>query len=263
MKIAKRILISFLFLFVTTIQAQQNTAVIQERINKVKEKLGDKLLTTADEVIAKYIEAVGGKEATLSVKTLMYRGRFLSYGINDRTLCRYFKRPNFIKASWSKENNRYTVSDGDKVWSMTPDGRKEQDAPWAISFSHQRIDGNFIDYKNRGIKYDYLGLEGFESEHAVYYLLRRTFPDGFIEKLYFDVETGFLNSIWKMSEPWVNRPTYYYDYRKVGNIRLPHVWISVLENANPPHVLLIEEVRINKDFGENFFNDHLEKPILK
>jgi hypothetical protein len=52
-KMNKQILISLLFLInATSINAQQTTSGIQERINKIKEQLGDKLLTTADECMS-------------------------------------------------------------------------------------------------------------------------------------------------------------------------------------------------------------------
>jgi hypothetical protein len=261
----KRILlISILYLVITvSINAQQNESAIQERIKNVKKQLGDKLLTTADEVIARHVEAIGGKDAILSVKTMMFKGRFLRFGMDERILYRYYKQPNFIVASWSPDNTNYTFSDGNKVWSVTPDGRKEQDALWAVPFSHNRIDGNFIDYKNQGIKYEYVGLEGFESELYVYYHLRRTFPDGWVEDLYFDVETGLLHGVWKTVAPWENDPIFYYDYREVGGIRIPHIWVSVFENSHPPHVLVMEEVKINEDFGEEFFTEYKKKPLQK
>ena len=257
----KRILIScLLVLVISTIHAQQTPSSMQDRIKKIKEQLGDKLLTTADEVIAKHVETVGGKDAILSVKTLMFKGKIL-FGSKDPNLYRYYKQPNHLLVSRSIENESYIITDGDKVWSVTPEGRQEQKAWWAKSLSHQRIDGNFIDYKYRGVEYEYIGLEGFESESYVYYHLRRTFPDGFNEDLYFDVETGLLHALWKTSSPRKNDPEFYYDYRKIGGILLPHMWVTVFDNVGSPHVLVIEEVKINEDFGENFFTAYKEKPI--
>ena len=259
----KRFLISILYLVVaTSIYAQQTTSGIQERINKIKEQLGDKLLTSADEVIAQHVEAVGGRDAILSVKTLMFKGRYMRFGEEDRTLYRYYKQPNLIISSWT-DNESYTLSDGEKVWLVTPDGRREINAWWAISFSHNRIDGNFIDYKNQGIGYKYIGLEGFETEPYVYYHLRRTFPDGFIEDLYFDVETGLLHGTWPTSSPVNDNPFFSYDYRDIGGILFPHLNARVFYKASPPHVMVIEEAKINEDFGEDFFTEYKKKPIQK
>lgn len=258
----KLIFISCLLLIATTIYAQQTTSGILENIERVKERLGDKLLTTADGVIARHVEAVGGREAIGSIKTLVVKGRIL-FGSGNPNLYRYYKQPNNLRVSRLLENESYIITDGDKVWSVTPQGRKELNAWWTKSLSHQRIDGNFIDYKCRGIAYEYLGLNGFKSEPFVYYHLRRTFLDGFIEELYFNVETGLLHCLWKTSSPRKNDPEFYYDYRKIGGILIPHMWVTVFDNVSSPHVLVIEEVKINKDFGEDFFTEYKEKPIQK
>lgn len=247
----------------SNVYARQTTSATEENIRDVRERLGDNLLTTADEVIARHVEAVGGRDAVLSVKTLMYKGRFVRFGSGERNLYRYFKQPNLVRSSWSPEGESYTVSDGEEVWLVSPEGRRKQDAWWAISFSHTRIDGNFIDYKKRGIEYEYIGLEGFETERHAYYHLRRTFPDGFIEELYFDVETGLLHGIRPASSPRKNDPCFYYDYRDVGGILIPHMWTRVFDEASPPHILIVEEIRVNEDFGSGFFAAYEEKPVLK
>jgi len=257
------LIICLLLVAARTIHAQQNTSYIEENIKKIKERLGDKLLTTADEVIAKYVEAVGGKDAILSVKTLMYRGRNVRFGQGDTPLVCYLKQPNLLRQTGYPGSTSYILSDGEKVWQVTPSERREIDAWWAKSTLHKRIDGNFIDYKKRGITYTYIGLEGFLTEPRVYYHLRRTFPDGEIEDLYFDIESGLLHGIWPTSTPRGDSPRFYYDYRDVGGILYPHVRMRVFNMANPPHLFLIEEVKINKDFGENFFTAYKEKPIKK
>jgi hypothetical protein len=114
-----------------------------------------------------------------------------------------------------------------------------------------------------GQKVEYIGLEEFRTEPNIYYHLRRTFPDGFIEELYFDVETGLLLGIWPASSPRKNIPTFYYDYRNIGGILMPYMWVTVFDMASPPHILVIEEVRINEDFGEGFFTEYKDKPIQK
>ena len=241
--------------------AQQTASNIQQRIQKTKERLGDRLLKTADEIIAGHVEAVGGREALLSVNTLRFSGRFLRFGVDERILYRHYQQPDLIRSSWSPEGDTYTLSDGEKVWSVSPEGRKEQDAPWAVSFSHIRIDGNFIEYTKRGIVYEYIGLEGFDSEPFVYYHLRRTFPDGLVEELYFDIDSGFLHGVWRTVAPGEYNRTYYYDYRRVGSIRIPHIWVAVMERGNPPHVLVVDEAAIDEDFGEGFFTEYLNRPV--
>lgn len=39
--------------------------------------------------------------------------------------------------------------------------------------------------------------------------------------------------------------------------------MRVFNRANPPHLFIIEEVRINEDFGEGFFTEYKEKTVKK
>lgn len=67
-------------------------------------------------------------------------------------------------------------------------------AKTADELRHSRIDGNFVECAERGISYEYLGLHSFYTEPTVFYHLRRTFGDGFVEELYFGsnrVSCGF------------------------------------------------------------------------
>jgi hypothetical protein len=204
-----------------------------------------------------------GRAAILSIKTMLSVGKDTCFVSEDQRIYRYCKQPDLLRISRAPKSDNYTLSDGGRIWYVTPEGRRELDAWWATSLSHYRIDGNFIDYENRGIAYEYVGLEGFESEPNVYYHLRRTFPDGFIEELYFDVETGLLHGVWPTSSPRKHDPLFYYDYRDVGGILVPHMWVRALDNVGPPHILVIEEVRVNEDFGEDFFTEYKEVSVQK
>ena len=255
----------FIFLQTQDVRAQKQSAesFIQENIKKLKERLGDKLLKTADEVIARHVEAIGGRDAILSGKTLMFRGRNVRFGQGDNPFVRYYKQPHFVRQMGSPESTSYLLSDGEKVWQVSPSERREVSYWWTKSMLHMRIDDNFIDYKKQGISYEYIGLEGFETEPFIYYHIRRTFPDGEVEDLYFDIETGLLHGIWPTSTPRGENPRFYYDYRDVGGILYPHANMRVFNTANPPHLFIIEEVRINEDYGEDFFTEYKEKPVKK
>jgi len=243
----------FLLAAAMTVEAQQAESISQNNIKKVKERLGDKLLTTADAVIARHVEAIGGREAVLAVKTLMVKGRNARFGPGDIPVLRYHQQPDRFRAMRSPEDKSYTLSDGEKTWLVSPAGRRELTEWWAKSMRHERIDGNFIDYKNQGITYGYVGLEAFETEPFAYYHLRRAFPDGVIEDLYFDIDTGLLHGIWPTSSPRKDSPMFYYDYRKVGGMLFPHIWMRVHDKTAPPHLFIVEEVKINEDFGKDFF----------
>jgi hypothetical protein len=41
------------------------------------------------------------------------------------------------------------------------------------------------------------------------------------------------------------------------------MWVTLSEKAGPPHILVIEEGRINEDFGEVFFTKYKDIPVQK
>ncbi len=226
---------------------------VQDNIKKAGQRLGEKLLTSADAVVARHVEAIGGRDAVLAVRTLMVRGRNTRFGRGDNSLYRYYAQPDFFKQARTPGADSFYVSNGKKTWSVSPAGRRELSEWWAISLKHFRIDGNFIDYQRRGITYDYRGLAGFSTEPFVYYHLVRTFADGFREDLYFDVETGLLHAVWTTSSPVKDSPQVFYDYREVGGVLFPHAWMRVHDRVAPPHLFIVEEIRVNEDFGKDFF----------
>ncbi len=247
------LVVGFLLATVTTVGAQLAESISQNNIKKVKERLGDKLLTTADAVIARHVQAIGGREAVLAVKTLMVKGRNTRFGQGDTPLYRYYGQPHLFKQTRSPEDAGFILSNGEKTWSVSPAGRREVTEWWGISLKHYRIDGNFIDYKRNGIHYEYVGLEGFTTEPFVYYHLLRTYSDGFSEDLYFDVNTGLLHAIWTTSSPIKDSPQVFYEYREIGGVLFPHIWMRVHDKTAPPHLFIVEEVKINEDFGKDFF----------
>lgn len=233
--------------------SQQAATGVEENIRKAKDRLGDQLLTNADAVIARYMEAIGGAEAIASIKTLMIKGRNARFGRDETYHLRFYQQPDRFRAMRRLDDTAYTLVADGKTWSVGPAGRRELTEWWAKTLAHERIDGNFLHYAERGIKYEYIGLEGFESEPHVYYHLRRTFPDGVIEDLYFDTATGLLHGIWPSSSPRKDSPMFFYEYRKTGGVLFPYIWMRVHGKTAPPHLFIVEEIKINEEFGEGFF----------
>lgn len=225
---------------------------VQSNIEKARERLGDRLLTTADAVVARHVGAIGGAEALRRVQTLTMRGRNLSAGPDEIPIIRYYRAPNLIRqqapdAAW------YFACDGTKVFRVGPEGRSEVDQPWARGLARERIDEGFLDYQERGIAYEYVGLHSFDTERSVFYHLRRTFPDGHVEELYFDVDEGLLRLI-DDHHPRHPSLTALYEYRDVGGVRFCHLRVQrAFAKLAPPHVFVVDEIKVNEPLPEDFF----------
>jgi len=238
---------------VGTLQAQEPGRAdrVQEFIRQARTRLGERLATTAEQVIQGHVRAIGGREAVEAVRTLMVRGRNLILSAEVRPLVRYFQQPDRLRQQ-APGGLSYVLVAGNTVFQVdAAGGRTEVRQRWTRALVHTRLDGDFLDYQQRGIVVEYLGLEGFATEPSVLYHLKRTFPDGYFEDLFFDVDTGLLRMVQENGDASYRRV--FYEYRDVGGTLFPHLQLTVFEGVTPPHVFVVDEVRVNVAVAEGFF----------
>lgn len=228
-------------------QSVQEKATLAEFI----ETYGDSLASTAEEVIEKHVAAIGGEEAVAGIRTMVVKFGVNSTNGNTVKMVRYYKRPGFYRQGVAG-SDQFTATDGETVWNVSG-------AEWAVSEdrAYRRmgsIDGHFIDYADRGVTYGFVGAEIFNS--APVYHLKRTFEDGFEQDLFFSVETGYLTEIeseYPPSYPFMKSVMSLWDYRDVGGIMIPHVFIRNMGGLGPPHGGVVEEVQVNVPLDDSLF----------
>jgi hypothetical protein len=183
---------------------------------------------TALEIVERFIQAVGGRDAWLKTKTQYAAGTLEVMGSDNKiTVEIYAKAPNLgltIMKMGNKIITRFGF-DGEKGWIQTQDGKIEDDPPEKQAgqkrdsdlYKYLHFKEHFPDSKVIGIK---------EVEGAKAYLIEAT-PAGekFPEWLYFDVRTGFLLLRDTGHEDGEGKRTvdlvYSYDYGEVDGIKLP------------------------------------------
>jgi hypothetical protein len=176
----------------------------------------------------------------------------IRYSLHDtggkgRILVRHYKKPGFYRQGM-EGSNHFTTTDGIKTWRVRNGKWTEVDDQ-----AYRRagsLDNSFLDYKSRGITYDWVGVEMLN--HAPVYHLKRRFWDSYQEDLYFSIDSGYLTE--KLT-PYNIGPTYFtfWDYRKVHKIMIPHVQIRNMDSMGPPHGLVVQEVQINVPLKNSFF----------
>ena len=118
------------------------------------------------------------------------------------------------------------------------------------------------------------GVRRFPDEQALYYYLagahyaagapdaalaatlERTYRDGHREDLYFSEATGLMTEMvseYPDGNPMMISAMSYWDYRDVGGIRIPHVFIRNVGELGTPHGGVVQEVRINEELGDDLF----------
>lgn len=201
----------------------------------------------AQEVVASYLEAIGGLDAIKAVgaKRMTYWVHML--GRDAYLMERSWTRPAVMKAGRSGSDT-YTLTEGEKSWRVSPAGREELPAAVARSLGKLAdIDGPLVDWRRKGVTLAYSGLVSYDM--ADLHQVTATFPDGQQWELFFDARGGLLRKTiqpsFRMQGNEVTRGSdthnYFYDYRRVGDVLYPHSWIQQTEEYT--HLFVIESLQ--------------------
>ena len=147
---------------------------------------------TADEIVARYVQAVGGMERIQAVKTLRRSGTFYGGGGFEAQMVEENKRPNMVRQEFTFGGmTGATAYDGKSGWKTEPWGGKKD----AESLGEEElksivedadIDGPLVNYQQKGNKVEYLGTEPVEGDDA--YKLKVTRASGDVVVYYIDTE---------------------------------------------------------------------------
>jgi hypothetical protein len=150
---------------------------------------------TADEIVNKYITALGGKEAINSVKTI-YQESTLNINGNDAPNTTYVVNGKGFRneADFGGQKFVQVVTDNGG-WSITPGQNTATEMPEEqIKSSRYQIDigGPLMDYQKKGNKVEFIGKD---TACGGTYKLRVTSKEGVSMDLYIDANTSLLDRI--------------------------------------------------------------------
>jgi hypothetical protein len=146
---------------------------------------------SADELIAKNIEAKGGLDKIKAIQSLRLSGKIVVQGGQfELEYTQVNKRPNFFRSDATVQGlTMVQAYDGQDAWQIFPfQGRLDPDkmsADDAKNLVDQAdFDGPLIDYKSKGSSAEYLGVEDVDGTPA--HKLKITQKNGDIYYYYFD-----------------------------------------------------------------------------
>jgi hypothetical protein len=206
---------------------------------------------TAEKIIDKYIEAIGGIDAIKAIdsRRVLYCVHMMGRPVYEME--RTWKRPDRMRTG-PPGGPHYTMVEAGKAWRVGPDGRMDLPPSAAASMSKMAdIDGPFIDSVKKGITLTFAGKTSYDMTDL--YQINVTFRDGEQWSFFFDATTGLLRKKIQPSYFVLNGKItrgadshiYYYDYRTVGSVKYPHYWIQVGEAHT--HLFVVKEIRLNED----------------
>jgi photosynthetic reaction center cytochrome c subunit len=183
-------------------------------------------LPSVDQILSKYVQALGGEQALRKVTSRVITGtQFIPTGPGGTvpvpaTIERSQKAPNLIVNVYRTPT--YTVSDGfdgSKAWAQAANGRVTE--PVATDQMRAKRDSDFylpLDLKQTYGQMQVRRIENVNG-HDAYVVIAR--PQGdHAERLYFDVQTGLLVRKWSaLPTPAGDAPFQvdYEDYRDTGS----------------------------------------------
>ena len=199
------------------------------------------LAITAEEIVAKNVEARGGAAALASIKSLRRTGRFVIPGRNILvTVSELKQRPGRVRQEATYQGlTQIQVWDGAKGWQVQPfEGRK--DAAWMSEDDAKPfrlaadLDGPFVNAKEKGHTLEYLGTEDVDGTLA--HKLRVRLKWGGEVTVWIDPDTWMvIRDLQKTTARGAEQEveTDYGDYEKVGGVFLPMSEESGSRNSPP------------------------------
>jgi hypothetical protein len=181
-------------------------------------------LPTVDQILERYVKALGGEQALSKVKTRKRSGAVEVAGVQG-TFELYEAAPNkqLLTGTLPPPLGSVTQAvDGDTGWVRNQNGVFDMSGN---SGAQAKLEANF--YLDTRLKDQFkdMAVSGRSREgNREFYVIDATRPDSTTEKLFFDVQTGFL-----VRRSWETRTffgvlssaTDFDNYKKVGSIWLP------------------------------------------
>jgi zinc protease len=213
-------------------------------------------LPTVDQILDKYVQAIGGRAAIEKLTSRAAKGTFEmpAMGLNAPVEL-YAKAPNRV-ATTINISGFGTVAegyDGKTAWARDPtSGLREKGG---VELATARLDAEFHKELKLRELYPKMELKGREKvgEREAYVVLA-TPPEGSAEKWYFDAESGLLvRSDVEREGPQGKLPfeIYLEDYREVDGVKMP--FTSRMVNPSVSITIRLEEVKHNVAVDEAKF----------
>ncbi|MEO8209346.1 MAG: hypothetical protein ABI840_02205, partial [bacterium] len=147
---------------------------------------------TVDEIIEKHTAAMGGADKFMTIKTVKYSGKYSGDGV-DIPMTLVVKRDGKAKMEMTYQGmNLIRASDGTSGWTINPfQGGEEAKKIPAEEFKEMKksaeIEGELINYKDKGYKAEFLGKDDFEGSEI--YKIKLTDKDGDVTYYLIDIST--------------------------------------------------------------------------
>jgi len=212
---------------------------------------------SADEIVEKYIKAMGGKEAIEKTTSRSAKGTFEIEAMSlTGSVESYQKAPNKFASLFTipGAGGGGQVFDGATGWDSNPmTGLRELGGEELATLKREADFYQPLNFKKHFPKMEVKGKETIGKFET--YVLIATPTEGGPEKLYFDIATGLLvrqDAERESAQGKMAIEEYFDDYKDVGGVKIPHSIKQVI----PMFAITVKltEVKANVEIDEAKFN---------
>jgi hypothetical protein len=184
---------------------------------------------TADELVAKNLEARGGSAAIKAIKSLRMTGRVQQPGGFTARISRTSMAPNLLRQTVTIQGmTQIEAYDGSSGWRLSPfEGRRDPELLGENQLRGFVEDADFygplVDYRTKDNRVEYLGHDTVDGDDA--YRLKVTLANGDILYYYLDPDTYLEIRIEKMEfvrGTVIESVTNLGSYKKVAGVYFPY-----------------------------------------
>lgn len=214
---------------------------------------------TADEVINKYLQAIGGKDQISKITSLYTEGTMEIMGMQGvikSTILNGKGSKQDIEIMGTTITSCYTDKEG---WSINPmaGGTSAEPMPEAQYNAGKEqiiVGAPFIGYAEKGYKVEMLGTEAVDGADA--YKVKMVSPENITATYFFDAGTGLLVKSVAQAEmqgQMVDNETIFSDYRDTEGVLQPYKMVLNMAGGQFIMTATITKIEVNKPVEEAFF----------
>jgi hypothetical protein len=214
---------------------------------------------TADEILSKYIQAVGGKDLLTKITSVYTESTMdvmgMQANVKTTTLNGKGTRQD-VDISGSIMTTCYNDKGG---WSINPmTGATTPEAMPEGQYNSGKdqivVGAPFINYAENGYKTELVGNEAVGTVNA--YKIKLTAPDGTSSFYFFDPGTSYLVKSIQMMEmqgQMIDNGITYSDYRQVEGYAVPYKMEMNIAGGQFQMAMTVSKVELNKPVDETIF----------
>ena len=207
---------------------------------------------TADELIAKNIEARGGLEKIKAIKTMRVTGKIKGFGGRVMAMGEENARPDFVRVTTTVQGmTAIQAYDGTTGWQVEPfGGKKDPELMGEDSLRDLLQDGDFdgplVNYKEKGSTVEYLGHDLVDGDDAL--RLKVMLKNGDIIYDYLDPDTFI--EIRREIQQFIRgsvreREESLGSYKPVAGVMFPFAIAAGPRNAPDAQTTAVQKIEVN------------------